>query len=102
MRTSTAAQEAAWIKNLIWKMGFNREKSTDFLCDNQGAVFVGNNAAYNPRSKRIDLQHHYLRQRVKEGELKLLHCASKHMVADIMTKALPAERLEGLRKKMEI
>jgi hypothetical protein len=43
------------------------------------------------------LDHHYIRQQVREGEVTLQYCDTAAMVADIFTKALPKPQFQKLR-----
>ena len=46
------------------------------------------------------MQHHFICEKVEDEVIKLMYCATEHMVADVLTKALGKERHEMLRKAM--
>ncbi|GJY53472.1 hypothetical protein Tco_0445136 [Tanacetum coccineum] len=48
------------------------------------------------RSKHIDIHHHFIREQVKNGVVKLYFVTTDYQLADIFTKALPRERFEFL------
>ncbi len=52
---------------------------------------MSENPVHHERSKHIDFRVHALRERVAAGEVVLVDCASKDMVADSLTKNLPAK-----------
>ena len=52
------------------------------------------------RAKHIDLRYHYVRAKVKDGDIKLVYCETEEMMADLLTKYLSAPRFAYLRDKM--
>ena len=59
--------------------------------DNEGALHLANNPATTPNSKHIDIRHHFLRERVANGEFNVVHVNSALQHADFLTKPLPKE-----------
>ncbi len=57
-------------------------------CDNQGAISLTKNPTHHARTKHIDVQHHFVRKRIENGEVRFEYCPTEHMVADVFTKAL--------------
>ena len=37
------------------------------MCDNQSSICIGENVGYSLRGKHIDLQHHFVREKIAEG-----------------------------------
>ena len=52
------------------------------------------------RTKHIELKHHFNREKVLDGTIKVLDIRSDKNVADILTKALPKAAFEVLRAKI--
>ena len=59
--------------------------------DNEGALHLAKNLATTPNSKHIDIRHHFLRERVANGEFNVVHVNSALQHADFLTKPLPRE-----------
>jgi hypothetical protein len=47
---------------------------------------------FHDRSKHIEIQHHFLRQKVDEEELNLEYVPTGDQVADVLTKGLVREK----------
>jgi hypothetical protein len=56
--------------------------------DNQSAIAIARNPEFHDRSKHIEIQHHFLQQKVDEEELNLEYVPTGDQVADISTKGL--------------
>ena len=56
--------------------------------DNQGAVQLAQNPVTNSNSKHIDVRHHFLRELVRQRDIKVVQAPSVFEHADILTKAL--------------
>ena len=56
--------------------------------DNVGALHLVKNPATTPNSKRIDICHHFIRERVANGEFKVVYVPSEEEHADFLTKSL--------------
>jgi hypothetical protein len=65
--------------------------------DNQGCVELANTPKLCPRTKHIGLKYHHFRSHVARGDIKILWIDTKHQLADIFTKPLPAASFEYLR-----
>ena len=59
--------------------------------DNIGAIHLAKNPVTTPNSKHIDIRHHFLRERVANGEFNIVHVSSGEQHADFLTKALDTE-----------
>lgn len=59
---------------------------TDLFNDNNGAVFLSQEAAVNSRSKHIDIRHHYIRDLVRREIISPRQIDTKEMPADYLTK----------------
>ncbi|GJZ52032.1 hypothetical protein Tco_0606547 [Tanacetum coccineum] len=55
---------------------------------------------YNSRSKHIDIRHHFIRERVEKGVVKMYFVMTDYQLADIFTKSLPRERFEFLLPRL--
>lgn len=81
-------------KQFIWldrglKEFLKEQIPSAVFTDNMSAIDIAHNPKLNDRTKHIDIAYHFTREQVEEGNLLLMHVASKDNLADICTKALP-------------
>jgi hypothetical protein len=87
---SNAAREAAWLRLLLKELNYEGGdvKPTLIYGDNQGSLALAENPEFHQRTKHVDIQYHYIRQQVEEGNVQLAYKKTADMVADGMTKPL--------------
>ena len=70
------------------------------FCDNVSAVYMSANPVHHKRTKHIELDIHFVRERVQAGELRVLHVPTGEQYADIMTKGLTTKTFEAFRDSL--
>jgi hypothetical protein len=70
------------------------------LSDSQCAISLANNPIVSQRSKHIDVVHHFVRDRVQEGQIILEYCNTQAMVADSLTKAVGTDKFVFCRAEV--
>jgi hypothetical protein len=96
MAASAAVKEALWLRKIITEIWDVKEmKATQMFGDNQSALAIMRNPRSHQRAKHIDVQHHFIRDRVERGEVVVQHVPSKNNLVDMLTK--PVARPQLLR-----
>ena len=83
-----AAKEVVWLRRLLLELKQKVEGPTILTMDNQSAITIARNPEFHDHSKHIEIWHHFLRQKIEEGELGLEYTPTGDQVADILTKGL--------------
>ncbi|KAM6514095.1 hypothetical protein FALCPG4_18898 [Fusarium falciforme] len=105
MGQTGAAKEAVWLRNLLQELLKEyREvpelKTTVIFGDNQGAIAMSKNPQFHARTKHIEIQHHYCREKVNDGTVDFQYIPTGKQVADGLTKALPKDRFLLFREAL--
>lgn len=66
-------------------------------CDNASAIKLAKNPVFHARTKHLEIHHHFVRERVLEGELRVQHIRTQQQPADILTKVLPRTKFDKNR-----
>lgn len=71
------------------------------MCNNQGIIALPKNLVHHARTKDIDVQHHFVREKVERRIIGSEYCPTELMVEDMLTKALAKDQHEKLIRTME-
>jgi hypothetical protein len=71
-------------------------------CDNISSILLANNPVYHARTKHIQVQYHFIKEKVLTKEIDLIRVSTKNQVADIFTKALGTDKLKKFRKMLGV
>jgi len=66
-----AAAEVTWLVNLLQELGVSNLKPVTLHCDNQSALHIARNPVFHERTKHIEIDCHFTRDKVLEGLLQL-------------------------------
>jgi ribonuclease HI len=93
MAAASAVKEALWLRKLlaVFHIDFT---PVEVFSDNQAAIKLIKHPIASLRSKHIDVQHHFVRERAARGEVVFAYCPTAEMVADCLTKSLPANKFK--------
>lgn len=76
------------------------DKATLVYCDNVSAVYLSANPIHHRRTKHVELDILFVRERVALGEFWVLHIPTRQQLADIMMKGLPSEVFSDFRSSL--
>ncbi|KAL4362176.1 hypothetical protein GQ457_04G021850 [Hibiscus cannabinus] len=99
---AAAANQAIWLRNLLYDLGFKQESATVLLYDNKSAIAIAENPVQHGRTKHINVKFHAIREAEKNSLIKMEFCSSEMQVADLMTKALSRNRMLFLKHELGI
>lgn len=85
---SKATAEITWVCRLLSDFGVIFSSPVSLFCDNQVAIHIAKNPVFHERTKHIELDCHFVRTKLHEGLLQLLHTSSANYLADMFTKPL--------------
>nr|GEY07752.1 retrovirus-related Pol polyprotein from transposon TNT 1-94 [Tanacetum cinerariifolium] len=88
-----------WMRSQLTEYGFEFNK-IPLYCDNRSAIALCCNNVQHSRSKHIDIRHHFIREQVERGVVKLYFVSTDYQLADIFTKALPQQRFEFILPRL--
>uniref|UniRef100_A0ACD5V1F3 Uncharacterized protein n=1 Tax=Avena sativa TaxID=4498 RepID=A0ACD5V1F3_AVESA len=92
--------ECCWLRHLLGELHVDLPKATVVYCDNISSVYMAANPVHHRRTKHIELDIHFVREKVALGALRVLHVPTTQQFADLMTKGLPTAAFEEFRSSL--
>ena len=92
--------ELVWLRALLASLGVFLHKPMKLFCDSQVALHIAKNHVFYERTKHIEIDCHFVREKVVAGILTLSHVGTKEQPADILTQALRTLQCQYLTSKI--
>lgn len=95
-----ACAETVWLSYLLHELGQPLSFPVVLSCDNISAIYMANNPVFHARTRHIELDYHYIRERVALGSHRVSFVPSLDQPADLLTKGLLKPRHVLLRSNL--
>ena len=69
-------------------------------CDNKAAITIAHNAVHHDRIKHVEIDRHFIKEKIEVGLINWSHVSSSNQVADILTKGLTGHQFKEFTSKM--
>ncbi|XP_050916213.1 uncharacterized mitochondrial protein AtMg00810-like [Lathyrus oleraceus] len=99
---ANVVSESCWIRNLLLELHFLIPRATLVYCDNVSAIYLSGNPVQHQRTKHIEMDIHFVREKVDRGQTRVLHVPLRHQIANIFTKGLPRILFDDFRTSLSV
>jgi len=100
MRAVTA--ELSWLTRLLSKLQVPSILPIPLKCDSQTAIHIAKNPVFHERTKHIELDCHFVWEKLHEGLISMSYTKATDQLADIFTKPLPGPQHHHLLCKLGV
>jgi hypothetical protein len=83
-----ATTELFWLRMLFKDLGIPLFFTPRLWCDNIGALALASNPIYHAKTKHIEVDHHFIREKVLNGDIFIKYVSTHDQLADVFTKGL--------------
>ncbi|KAJ1698879.1 hypothetical protein LUZ63_007391 [Rhynchospora breviuscula] len=97
-----AAAELIWVQLILQELQYQPSQPPVLWCDNIGATFLASNHMFHARTKHVEIDFHFIRERVQSNQLTVKFISSRDQIADGLTKGLTTNSFLDIRNKLMI
>uniref|UniRef100_A0A2N9GCI3 Integrase catalytic domain-containing protein n=1 Tax=Fagus sylvatica TaxID=28930 RepID=A0A2N9GCI3_FAGSY len=97
-----AIAELCWVRSLLKDLGIYLPDPPTLWCDNISALAIASNPVFHARTKHIEVDFHFVRERVLRKDLLVKFVSTVDQLADIFTKSLSTHRFLELRRNLTV
>ena len=97
---ANATCELIWLKQLLEELKFCEVSPIKLLCDNQTVLHIASNPVFHERTKHIEIDCHFIREKLVESVIVTEFVNSSDQLADVFTKSLNSSWIEYICNKL--
>nr|GEY64037.1 putative RNA-directed DNA polymerase [Tanacetum cinerariifolium] len=99
---SRGVAELLWIRKLLTEVGFRQKGAAQVLCDNKAAIQISENPVQHDRTKHVEIDRHFIKEKLEAGIIELPFVRSEDQLADILTKAVGTKIMHNCLGKLKV
>jgi len=94
--------ELAWLSRLLHELSVEDITPIPVKCDSRAAIYIAKNPVYHERTKHIELDCHFVREKLLAGLISLSHIPTQHQLAYLLTKPLNGASHRAILPKLGV
>jgi hypothetical protein len=102
MAAAFTTKYGLWLINLMEELKLSVSRPVTIYVDNTGTIDLSKDSRFHPRTKHIDIKHHFIRERVNDGTFIVTYLPSDENTADLFTKPLNDNSFHYLQSKLSL
>lgn len=94
--------DVTWVQQLVLELFIPSCLPNVIWCDNLSAISLASNPIYHARTKHVEIDNHFIREKVLSKDIVVRHAGSSDQQVDIFTESLSMARILFLKNKLMV
>jgi hypothetical protein len=94
--------ELFWLRMLFKELSIPLRTAPMLWCDNLSALALASNSVFHARTKHIEVDYHFIHEKVLNGDILIRFISTHNQVADIFTKGMSSAQFSFLKSKLMV
>ena len=94
--------ELLWLKIILEDLRIKSDAPMRLYCDNKSAISIAHNPVQHDRTKHIEVDRHFIKEKLDSGLICTSYVSSQDNLADILTKGLNSNNFERIVSKLQM
>lgn len=99
---ANATTEVIWIQSVLGELKVPQSQIPRLRCEDLGATYLSANPRFHGRTKHLEVDYHFVCERVACRQLDIRFISSADLVFDGFTKTLDVQKLQELRCNLNL
>ena len=99
---ASLVSEVTWVQSLLHELGHVPPRRPVLWCDNLSTVQIAANPVLHARTKHIEIDLYFVRDKVLQRQLEVRHVPAIDQTADVLTKPISSLQFPVLRSKLRV
>lgn len=99
---ANATAEMMWVQKLLTELGVRHPPTARLWCDNLGATYLSANPVFHARTKHIEIDFHFVRERVAQKLLDIRFIHTGDQLADDFTNPINVGKMKQFRSNLNL
>ena len=96
-----ATCELRWLRHLLQELRFGKDEQMKLICDNQAALHIASNLFFRERTKHIEVNCHFIREKIASGCMTTSFVNSSDQLANMFTKSFKGPKIKYICNKLD-
>jgi hypothetical protein len=99
---ANATAEIIWIQTLLEELDLMKRCAAALWCDNLGATYMLVNPVFHARTKHVEIDYHFMRERVAIKQLVIRFISTGDQIADGFIKAMSVQKMKKFQYDLNL